>query len=210
MAICWAGGTHGARFPLGAGGLGHGGVRCARHRTRGWPSRRQRPQAAGGEPRRSFPASPPPGTVGQPFAQNFFLSGGAAPYTWSLASGQLPPGLTLQTFSDPRDADNELAGSMSTPREGHDATLLPNGDVLVTAGVETAGVFSELYNPATGQWSAAAGGPSTRLLRCPAPSSTPLTAAPGAWGAPALRRRAHRAGDNPPAAQPSGCSRFVT
>lgn len=32
-----------------------------------------------------------PGTVGQPFAQNLFLRGGAAPYTWSLASGQLPP-----------------------------------------------------------------------------------------------------------------------
>ena len=31
------------------------------------------------------------GTVGQPFAQNFFLSGGAGPYTWSMASGQLPP-----------------------------------------------------------------------------------------------------------------------
>ena len=30
------------------------------------------------------------GTVGQPFAQNFFLSGGAGPYTWSMASGQLP------------------------------------------------------------------------------------------------------------------------
>ena len=49
-------------------------------------------------------------------------------------------------------------GSMTTPREGHDATLLPDGDVLVTAGVETAGVFSELYNPSTGQWSAAVGG----------------------------------------------------
>jgi len=51
------------------------------------------------------------GTVGQSFAQNFFLSGGAGPYTWSLASGQLPPGLALQTFSDPRDANDELAGT---------------------------------------------------------------------------------------------------
>lgn len=46
-----------------------------------------------------------------------------------------------------------MTGSMSAPREGHDATLLPSGDVLVTAGIETAGVFSELYNPATGKWS---------------------------------------------------------
>jgi large repetitive protein len=55
-----------------------------------------------------------PGTVGQPYAQNFFVSGGAAPYTWSLAAGQLPPGLHLQTFSDPRDANDELAGTPTT------------------------------------------------------------------------------------------------
>ena len=55
-----------------------------------------------------------PGTVGQPFAQNFFLSGGGAPYSWSLASGQLPPGLRLQTFNDPRDANDELAGTPTT------------------------------------------------------------------------------------------------
>ena len=55
-----------------------------------------------------------PGTVGQPYAQNFFLSGGAAPYTWSVAAGQLPPGLHLQTFNDPRDANNELAGTPTT------------------------------------------------------------------------------------------------
>jgi large repetitive protein len=54
------------------------------------------------------------GMVGGAFAQNFFLSGGAGPYTWSLASGQLPPGLKLQTFSDPRDANDELAGTPAT------------------------------------------------------------------------------------------------
>jgi large repetitive protein len=54
------------------------------------------------------------GTVGQAFAQNFFLSGGAGPYTWSVASGSLPPGLTLQTYVDPRDANDELVGTPTT------------------------------------------------------------------------------------------------
>jgi hypothetical protein len=52
-----------------------------------------------------------PGTVGQAFGINFFLSGGAVPYTWAFVAGQLPPGMHLQTFSDPRDADNEMTGT---------------------------------------------------------------------------------------------------
>jgi hypothetical protein len=55
-----------------------------------------------------------PGTVGQAFGQNFFLSGGAGPYSWAVASGQLPPGLTLQTFAGPTDANNELTGTPTT------------------------------------------------------------------------------------------------
>jgi len=54
------------------------------------------------------------GTVGQADSKLFYLVGGAAPYTWSLASGQFPLGMTLQTFSDPRDANDELAGTPTT------------------------------------------------------------------------------------------------
>ena len=55
-----------------------------------------------------------PGTVGQALALNFFLSGGAGPYTWAVVAGQLPPGLALQTFAAPTDANNELAGTPTT------------------------------------------------------------------------------------------------
>jgi hypothetical protein len=55
-----------------------------------------------------------PGTVGQAFGQNFFLSGGAGPYSWAVAAGKLPPGLSLQTFAAPTDANNELVGTPTT------------------------------------------------------------------------------------------------
>lgn len=48
-----------------------------------------------------------------------------------------------------------LTGNLNTPRYGHTATLLQNGEVLVTGGVDATGnptASAELYNPTTGKW----------------------------------------------------------
>jgi hypothetical protein len=52
-----------------------------------------------------------PGTADVAYAQNFFLSGGVAPYTWSVAAGHLPPGLALRSTGAPNDNNNQLAGT---------------------------------------------------------------------------------------------------
>jgi hypothetical protein len=56
----------------------------------------------------------PAGTVGTAYAQGFFLHGGVAPYTWSVAAGNLPPGLSLVSTGAPTDNNNELSGTPTT------------------------------------------------------------------------------------------------
>jgi hypothetical protein len=61
---------------------------------------------------------------------------------------------------DPADSSWSATGSMSTVRQSHTATLLPNGKVMVTGGnwmnsssSNAIHSFAELYNPATEEWS---------------------------------------------------------
>jgi N-acetylneuraminic acid mutarotase len=60
------------------------------------------------------------------------------------------------TFSAPASGTWTPTGSLTYARDGHTATLLKNGNVLVTGGENdniTLG-SSELYNPSTGKWTA--------------------------------------------------------
>src|SRR5258707_10668809 len=53
--------------------------------------------ATPGAPLAGFPPSPPPGVGGQGYSAQLNATGGTAPYTWSVASGGLPVGLTLSS-----------------------------------------------------------------------------------------------------------------
>jgi N-acetylneuraminic acid mutarotase len=79
-----------------------------------------------------------------------------------LVAGGVNANLTINYLSsaeiyDPTTRQWTAINSMTTARSSHTATLLPNGQVLVTGGsYQSGGVLSsaELFNPNTGQWTA--------------------------------------------------------
>jgi hypothetical protein len=64
-------------------------------------------------------------------------------------------------YSNTTGSDNALAswiwratGRLNTARQGHTATLLPNGMVLVAGDITGSSASAELYDPASGTWTA--------------------------------------------------------
>ena len=89
------------------------------------------------------------------------LSNGTVLITGGLtASATTPPAISTLASAelyDPTTLAFAATGNMTTSRYSHSATLLNNGKVLVTGGVDTSGVVlasAELYDPATGAFAA--------------------------------------------------------
>jgi hypothetical protein len=79
-------------------------------------------------------------------------------------------------------------GSMSVPRRGHTATLLPNGSVLIVGGVDdTNGAVepdAEIYNPATRTFTRAVAMNSPRFDHIAAPLASGKVLSAGGFNAP--------------------------
>jgi len=71
-------------------------------------------------------------------------------------SGQPQGQLSTCELYDPATETWSVTGALADGRDGHTATLLSNGKVLVTGGYDTIGMplsSSELYDPVLGTWS---------------------------------------------------------
>ena len=64
--------------------------------------------APGPEPLNITTTSPPDGTVGEAYSTNVEATGGTLPYSWSILSGELPSGLTLNSST------GEISGTPDT------------------------------------------------------------------------------------------------
>ena len=68
-----------------------------------------------------------------------------------VAASAADPSVTASSTVSVADSGFTLTGSMSNPRNGHTATLLPNGKVLVAGGASgELDASAEIYDPASG------------------------------------------------------------
>jgi sugar lactone lactonase YvrE len=74
------------------------------------------------------------GTVGTPYAQALSAAGGSAPYTWSITSGSLPPGLTFSPTGSITGSPT-VSGSFLVQVQVTDSFLVTSQPVIITISV---------------------------------------------------------------------------
>jgi hypothetical protein len=150
------------------------------------------------------PASLPGGQVSIPYSATLMATGGVLPYSWSVASGSLPPGLTLTTNPDstatisgtpttlgPSTFTIQVADAESPPATGTSAPLSITIEGFVTITTTslpngTVAIFYDSQLMATGgttpyKWSITSGVLPPGLSLTPATgviSGTPTTTGP--------------------------------
>jgi hypothetical protein len=106
----------------------------------------------------SIVVSPPPVTltcansvdqVGVPYSSSLVASGGTPPYTFSITSGSLPPGLTLNSATGAITGTPTTAGNFAFTAQvvdstgGQAGTATANCGIFVSAGVCVAGSINQ-------------------------------------------------------------------
>jgi len=96
-----------------------------------------------------------------------------------IVGGQDNAGNYLATAEiyDPRTGTFTATGNLITARAGHTATMLLNGQVLITGGTNSGGLLSsaEIFNPTTGTFGAPNGSSSTLTTGASPPANSPRT-----------------------------------
>jgi uncharacterized repeat protein (TIGR03803 family) len=103
-------------------------------------------------------SSLPGGTVGSTYSAPLSASGGTAPFTWSISSGNLPPGLTLNANDGTISGTPTTSGQYSFVVKVSDANLL-TGDATLSITIANALTITTTSLPA-----GAVGSPYTATL----------------------------------------------
>jgi subtilisin family serine protease len=76
------------------------------------------------------------GTTGVSYSQTLTASGGLLPYTWTVAAGSLPPGITLNKYSGTLSGTPGAAGTFSCTLQVADSSSLTHSKVLTIDTVD--------------------------------------------------------------------------
>jgi sugar lactone lactonase YvrE len=107
----------------------------------------------------SSSTSLPQGTVGTPYAQALFASGGTPPYSWSVTFGSLPPGLSLSSTGSITGVPTAAGSSLFTVQVTDSASLTssatfgiviapstPTGLTITTPATLVSGAVGSAYS----------------------------------------------------------------